>query len=63
MDDDRTIRLLRAKVGELEAKVRAEADASYETTWLAADIALIAGLLADHIETRCIAPAPGEGVA
>lgn len=44
------IRVLRAKVGELEARVLAEADAPQPTTWLAADVALVAGLLAELTE-------------
>ena len=51
---ERAVRLLRAKAAELESSVR---DAGYQedglearVTWLAADIALVAQLLADHIE-------------
>jgi hypothetical protein len=51
---ERTVRLLRAKAAELENHVRGSEmiDTQMPTfaTWLAADIALIAGLLADHIE-------------
>jgi hypothetical protein len=54
LNDSRAVRLLRAKVGELEAQVLAEAEAygsvHRPVTLLAADIALIADLLADHIE-------------
>ena len=45
---ERAVRLLRAKAAELEVIVKL--DAITPTTDLAADIALIAGLLADHME-------------
>lgn len=45
---ERAVRLLRAKAAELEVIVKL--DAITPTTDLAADIALIAHLLADHIE-------------
>ncbi len=48
-DSHRAVRLLRAKTAELEARVRM-ADEPTETDWLAADLALIAELLADEIE-------------
>lgn len=49
---ERTVRLLRAKAAEMEAWVKGHA---YEPVdpdlWgLVADVALIAGLLADHID-------------
>ena len=57
---ERAVRLLRAKAGELENRVlqieqiRSTTEAAYiavtEFKYLAADIALVAGLLADHIE-------------
>jgi hypothetical protein len=52
---ERAVRLLRAKVGELEAKVLAHGYAGIAggmsaADELRADIALIAQLLADHIE-------------
>jgi hypothetical protein len=52
---ERAVRLLRAKGGELEAQVATwlnlpESDLESRVTFLAADIALIAQLLADHIE-------------
>lgn len=45
---ERAVRLLRAKVGELEAAVLS--NTRIDSLWLAADLALIAGILADHIE-------------
>jgi hypothetical protein len=48
---ERAVRLLRAKTGELENYVKQEMEGLRpDTAWLAADIALIATLLADHIE-------------
>lgn len=50
---ERAVRLLRAKAGELEQRVLQEAKLHgglRPVTELAADIALIAQLLADHIE-------------
>lgn len=49
---ERALRLLRAKCAELEAKVLHEVAETGEVrdTVLIADIALIAQLLADHIE-------------
>ena len=51
---ERAVRLLRAKAGELENFVKDGADmpAYSDHAMLAADIALIATLLADHME-RC----------
>jgi len=49
---ERAVRLLRAKGAELENKVlRGLGPTDIEVRYLAADIALIAQLLADHIET------------
>lgn len=48
LSPERAVRLLRAKAGELEAIVMM--DAITPTTDLAADISLVATLLADHIE-------------
>jgi hypothetical protein len=49
---DRAVRLLRAKVGELEAQVKdgPQPGDDERFIYLAADIALVADLLADHIE-------------
>jgi hypothetical protein len=49
---ERSARLLRAKAGELEHKVKVHASHGgvNEHFALVADVALIAGLLADHIE-------------
>jgi hypothetical protein len=44
------VRLLRAKVHELERQVQLHADRGDDRYWMLADIALIAALLADHIE-------------
>ena len=57
LSPERAVRLLRAKAGELESYVQQDADLSggimpVSDTALAADIALIATLLADHIELR-----------
>lgn len=44
-------RLLRAKAGEMEeALLRVEPGGWSELDWLRADVALLAGLLADHLE-------------
>ena len=50
LDSDRAVRLLRAKVNELERQVKLHADRGDDRYWMLADIALIAALLADHIE-------------
>lgn len=50
LDSVRAVRLLRAKVNELERQVKLHADRGDDRYWMLADIALIAGLLADHIE-------------
>lgn len=52
LSPERAVRLLRAKAGELENIVSEHNRALHppDYVWLAADIALIAGLLADHIE-------------
>jgi hypothetical protein len=50
LSPERAVRLLRAKAGELEAQVLSHT--RIDPLWLAADLALIAGLLADHME-RC----------
>ena len=52
LSPERAVRLLRAKAAELEGYVKNEAAMSAygSEMMLAADIALIAGLLADHIE-------------
>lgn len=55
---DRAVRVLRAKTGELEARVlgdfdRASTPVEQRLTELAADLALVATLLADHIERCC----------
>jgi hypothetical protein len=47
---ERAARLLRAKAHELEALVTANSYAMTTVHMLAADIALVASLLADHIE-------------
>ena len=53
LSPERAVRLLRAKVGELENYVKDEMTGLRpENAWLAADIALIAQLLADHIEAN-----------
>jgi hypothetical protein len=51
---ERAVRLLRAKGAELEATVLAgwQSEPAIDITLLAADIALIAQLLADHIEAN-----------
>jgi len=46
---DRSIRLLRAKASELENRLRINAHPN-AVDYVAADLGLIAGLLADHIE-------------
>jgi len=48
LSPERAVRLLRAKAGELERHVLDHT--RIDTLWLAADLALIAGLVADHIE-------------
>jgi len=50
LDSVRAVRLLRAKVNELERQVKLHADRGDDRYWMLADIALIAALLADHIE-------------
>ena len=49
---DRAVRLLRAKVGELEADVKdaLNRDPNNSIAYLTADIALVAALLADAVE-------------
>jgi hypothetical protein len=49
---ERAARLLRAKANEMEAwaKPRLGGPGTTDFDWLVADVALIAGLLADHIE-------------
>ena len=47
---ERAIRLLRAKAAELEHRAKEDYDKSSVAANLSADIALVAGLLADHIE-------------
>jgi hypothetical protein len=49
---EQAVRLLRAKVNELEQTVLDRWDSGDPTVPLAADLALIASLLADHIEGR-----------
>lgn len=60
MTPERTVRLLRAKVGEMESYVRAVADDPDPTVVaiaaVTADVALIAHLLARHIERTETAP-------
>jgi hypothetical protein len=58
MPPDRAVRLLRAKAGELETRVRDEFEqpstvSAMQMALLAADIALVASLLADYIEHSC----------
>lgn len=48
LSPERAVRLLRAKASELETVVRDHT--RVDTLWLAADISLIASILADHIE-------------
>jgi len=51
LSPERAVRLLRAKAAELEADVRHERNGVHSDVLnLMADLALIAGLLADHIE-------------
>lgn len=54
LSPERAVRLLRAKAAELEAQVRHDYDQGVglvsRVTGLTADVALIAGLLADLIE-------------
>ena len=53
LSPERAVRLLRAKAGELEAQVLEKTKRNYTLSredFLVADIALIATLLADHIE-------------
>jgi len=54
LSDSRAVRLLRAKAAELEADVKDALGRDPHNTiaYLTADIALIAGLLADEIERR-----------
>lgn len=47
---DRAVRLLRAKVGELERQVKLHADRGDDRYWMLADIALVADILAEYIE-------------
>lgn len=49
-DSTRAVRLLRAKVNELERQVKLHADRGDDRYWMLADIALIAALLADHLD-------------
>lgn len=49
MTDEQMIRLLRAKAAELENRLRITA-APMDSHYLGADIALVAGLLADYME-------------
>ena len=62
LDDEHAARLLRAKAGELEARVLDEARAHdgllRPVTALAADLALIAQLLAEHIDRHRAPAAP-----
>ena len=53
MPTDTAVRLLRAKAAELETYVQANLGmtADDELEWLIADVALIAGILADFMET------------
>lgn len=54
---ERAVRLLRAKAAELEADVLAHSTRRHPMTgitYLTADVALIAGLLADHLERTSI---------
>ena len=44
------VRVLRAKAAQLEAPLLEMGDEAMGTDYLAADVGLIAGLLADHIE-------------
>jgi hypothetical protein len=48
LDPERAVRLLRAKAGEYEAVVADSHGIGLD--WIRADLALIAALLADHIE-------------
>lgn len=50
LDSVRAVRLLRAKVNELERQAKLHADRGDDRYWMLADIALIAALLADQIE-------------
>jgi len=58
---ERTVRLLRAKAAELEARaLDSGTELADPLDYLTADLALIAGLLADHIEGTT---APGRRVS
>ena len=58
LSPERAVRLLRAKMHELESYVRNQTEVA---PWdLAADIALVAGLLADHIERTQVNHGPTE---
>ena len=67
LSPERSIRLLRAKAAELEHRVLVEAETLDEpmttlglnmlVNGIMADIALVAGLLAEHIERSEVAPA------
>ncbi len=52
LDPAHVVRLLRAKAADLEVRALHDIASTHPTEagWLAADMALIAGLLADHIE-------------
>jgi hypothetical protein len=51
LSPERAVRLLRAKAGEMEHWVLHNANKGHPEIWqLTADIALIASILADHIE-------------
>jgi len=50
LDSIRAVRLLRAKAAELERQVTLLADRGDDRYWMVADIALIAALLADHLD-------------
>jgi hypothetical protein len=51
LSPERAVRLLRAKAAELEHRVKlAVGDGLTDNVYLIADIALVASLLADHIE-------------
>jgi len=49
-DDERAVRLLRAKARELETRANSAGAHWNDHDYLVADVALIAGLLADYIE-------------
>jgi hypothetical protein len=50
--DERAARLLRAKAHELERQSKLFAERGDDRYWLIADVALIAELLANHIENK-----------